>query len=84
MIGRVTEACTSAIWVSLPLSCTIIQADPTLWITEATGRRTGGVLTATSDLLPPPGAPFVLDRSALRITVLGQGAAVEIAGCPAD
>jgi hypothetical protein len=29
------------------------------------------------------GAPFALDRSRVRVTVLGRDRAVEIAGCPA-
>ena len=29
------------------------------------------------------GAPFALDRSGITVTVLGDGRAIEIAGCPA-
>jgi hypothetical protein len=30
----------------------------------------------------PPSQPFTLDRSKLVITVLGEGRAVELDGCP--
>ena len=57
--------------------------DPTIWISEAKTRRAGAKLTATADFVPDSGQPFALDRSTLRITVLGQGRAVELDGCPA-
>lgn len=55
--------------------------DQSIWVSEAKGRREGGLLVAESDLVPPSAAPFALDRSDILITVLGQGQAVEIAGC---
>lgn len=55
--------------------------DPNVWISEAATTRKGRELTATADIVPPS-QPFVLDRSALTITVLGQGRAVELHGCP--
>lgn len=55
-----------------------------VWVAEAVVRRDGTHLRARSDMVPPSGAPFALDRGALRLTVLGEdGVAVEIAGCPA-
>jgi DsbC/DsbD-like thiol-disulfide interchange protein len=56
--------------------------DQSIWISESTGGRDGGRLTASSDLVPPAGAPFALDRSTVRITVLGESRAVEVEGCP--
>lgn len=56
--------------------------DQAIWISEAANHRDGARLTAVSDVVPPPGAPFLLDRSDLRITVLGGGRAVELSGCP--
>ncbi len=56
--------------------------DQTIWISESTGRRDGRQLTAASDVVPPAGGPFVLDRSEVTITVLGKGRAVELSGCP--
>ena len=61
----------------------IEPADDTLWVSQSQTRRQGGVLTATTDLVPPNGAPFALDRSTVRVTVIGAGGAVEVTGCPA-
>ena len=59
--------------------------DQGVWVSEAKVTREGGVLTAVADLVPPSSAPFVLSRSDIRITVLGQnngrGHGVDIAGC---
>lgn len=57
--------------------------DQAIWISESTGRREGPRLTAASDVVPPSGAPFLLERSQVTITVLGRGRAVELSGCPA-
>ena len=59
-------------------------ADPTIWISEATTRRQGQTLTATAEMVSPSGQPFALDRSKVRITVLGAGQAVDIRGCTAN
>lgn len=58
-------------------------ADSRIWVSEAETRRQGGRLEARVDLVPPARAPFALDRSGLTITVLADGRAVEISGCPA-
>jgi DsbC/DsbD-like thiol-disulfide interchange protein len=58
-------------------------ADATVWVAQATASRAGQVLTAETDLVPPNGAPFALDRSGVTVTVIGQGRSVEIKGCPA-
>ncbi len=52
-----------------------------IWISEAETARQGGTLTASADIMPPDAGPFALDRSTLRITVLGGGRAVEMTGC---
>lgn len=57
--------------------------DPAVWVSEAVLAADGGGLTATVDLVPPSGAPFALDRSALRFTVIGGGWAGEMTGCRA-
>lgn len=57
--------------------------DRAVWVAEATVARQGGVLSAATDLVPPSGAPFSLNRSAVTVTVLAQGQAVEFRGCPA-
>lgn len=58
-------------------------ADPAIWISEADSHRSGNTLTATTELVPPNGQPFALDRSSITLTVLRSDGAVEINGCPA-
>jgi DsbC/DsbD-like thiol-disulfide interchange protein len=55
--------------------------DKTVWISDATVSRDGGDLLATADMVPPDAAPFALDRSKVRLTVLTAGRAVDIEGC---
>lgn len=57
--------------------------DPAVWVAEAATHRTGRRLVAETDLIASNRQPFALDRSALTISVLSQGRAVEITGCPA-
>ena len=57
-------------------------ADPEIWVSESQTRREGGRLVSTSDLIPARGGPVALDRSRVTITVLGDGRAVELRGCP--
>ncbi|TNF20991.1 MAG: hypothetical protein EP318_08955 [Rhodobacteraceae bacterium] len=59
------------------------SANPSLWVAEARSTRRGGDLTATTELAHVTGAPFALDRSGLRFTVLGSSHAVDIRGCAA-
>ncbi|MCU0828235.1 MAG: hypothetical protein MUE52_12710 [Tabrizicola sp.] len=58
-------------------------ADPSVWIAEATTQRAGSELVAITELVPPEGAPFALERSGVTVTVLAAGGAVEVQGCPA-
>ena len=58
-------------------------ADKSVWVAEASAIRSGNVLTAATDFVPPQGAPFALQRSDVTVTVIGQGHSVEIKGCPA-
>lgn len=55
--------------------------DPSIWVSEADVSRQGNTLTARAELVPPPGTPMLLDRSALRFTVLGAGRGVDVVGC---
>jgi hypothetical protein len=59
-------------------------ADPAIWVSEATVQRTGNRLVAEAELVPMRGASLVFDRSGVRLTVLGQGRAVDIRGCSGD
>ncbi|MEO5620846.1 MAG: protein-disulfide reductase DsbD domain-containing protein [Cypionkella sp.] len=57
--------------------------DPQIWVSEASSSRAGNVLTARADFVSGSGAPFALQRSGVRVTVLSAAGSVEIAGCPA-
>ena len=57
--------------------------NPKVWVSEAKTRREGGVLIARSDMMHVDGSSFMVDRSALRFTVLGSRHAVDIVGCSA-
>jgi DsbC/DsbD-like thiol-disulfide interchange protein len=57
--------------------------DRTIWVAEAITQREGGELVSMTELVPPGGAPFALDRSGITLTILAAGEAVEVKGCPA-
>ncbi|NRB33557.1 MAG: hypothetical protein HRU31_02215 [Rhodobacteraceae bacterium] len=57
-------------------------SDPMIWASQAEVTRQGNRLIARADLGHPDGG-FALDRSGLRITVLGRDHAVDIHGCDA-
>ena len=58
-------------------------ADPEVWVAEAITQREGGELVTMTELVPPDGSPFALDRSGVTMTILSRGGAVEVIGCPA-
>ncbi|WP_245882625.1 protein-disulfide reductase DsbD domain-containing protein [Yoonia sediminilitoris] len=55
----------------------------TVWVSEADISRTGSKLHASVDMVPQSGSAFALDRSKVRITVLGSDRAIDIRGCSA-
>ncbi len=59
----------------------IETSDPRVWVSEATSVRIGDTLQSTVDLVHPSGQPFAMDRSGVRITVLGTDQAIDIRGC---
>ena len=61
----------------------IESGDPSLWVSEAASTREGDTLVATAEALARDGGTPALDRSRLRITVLGEGQAVDVQGCQA-
>lgn len=74
-------------WLDMPSigadEVTVFElSDATIWISEAHSRRNGAELTAVAEMVAETGTPFALDRSDLRITVLGDGRAAELVGCP--
>lgn len=52
-----------------------------VWITDATVTRRGGYIDATSQMLLSGNRSFSVDRSRMRLTVIGDRGAVEIMGC---
>lgn len=56
---------------------------PGIWVSEAQTRWQDGWLLAEVDMIAADGGPVSLDRSAVRITVLGDSGAVDIRGCDA-
>jgi DsbC/DsbD-like thiol-disulfide interchange protein len=57
---------------------------PDIWVSTAQTQRSGEVVTAIVDFVPPSAAPFDLASNDLRITVLSDAGAVDIQGCPLD
>lgn len=57
--------------------------DPRIWVAQARAARQGNRLVAETRLYHVEGRSFALDRSGIRITVLGQSKAVDIQGCAA-
>ncbi|MFK7878103.1 MAG: protein-disulfide reductase DsbD domain-containing protein [Paracoccaceae bacterium] len=55
---------------------------PGVWVSEAQTHRSGDTLIATAEMISVSQAPFVIDRSDIRITILGSKHAVDIQGCP--
>jgi DsbC/DsbD-like thiol-disulfide interchange protein len=57
---------------------------PDIWVAQATTTRSGNQLVSFTEMVAPSGAPFALDRSKVVLTVIADGQAVEIRGCPAS
>ncbi|MFK7754794.1 MAG: protein-disulfide reductase DsbD domain-containing protein [Sedimentitalea sp.] len=61
---------------------TVIEpGNPKVWASESISQRQGNVLTASADLVHVEKGAYALDRSEVRITVLGAHHAVDILGC---
>lgn len=56
------------------------QAD--IWVSPASATRSGNQLVSVTELVAPTGAPFALDRSMVRLTVIGDDHSVDVRGCP--
>lgn len=56
--------------------------NPAIWVAQADTARRNGRLVAETDMYHVNGGTFALDRSGLRITVIGEKRAVDIRGCP--
>lgn len=57
---------------------------PDIWMSETASRRRGDTLVSRGTMEAQSGGAFALDRSALRITILGDHQAIEIQGCSAS
>ncbi|NKB29139.1 MAG: hypothetical protein GKR99_16935 [Rhodobacteraceae bacterium] len=55
--------------------------DPTVWVSGGATVRRGNVITTETELVPTDAGAFALNRSDIRITVIGDGRAVDIRGC---
>lgn len=67
-----------------PAEFVVIEAgDANVWVSEADTTRTGNSLSASVDMIHTSGNSFALDRSKVRITILGGTQAIDIQGCGA-
>jgi DsbC/DsbD-like thiol-disulfide interchange protein len=66
----------------LPEVVAFETADPAVWVAASVSRREGDDLVSMTELVPPEGAPFALDRSGVIMTILAPGSAIEVKGCP--
>ncbi len=64
-----------------PEAAVIETGLPGVWVAEPKTRRSGGTLFAETRMQHVTGDAFMLDRSALRVTVIGRKHAVDIRGC---
>ncbi len=66
-----------------PEHVVIEPGSPTIWVSEPQTKRHGNEVVALSEMVSVDGGPVALDRSTIRITVLGSKHAVDIQGCSA-
>lgn len=60
----------------------VVEAgNPQIWVAEPDSHRNGAVLSAVTRMMHVDGSSFLVDRSALRFTVIGATRAVDIRGC---
>ena len=63
---------------------TVIEAgQDTIWVSEPVTTRKGDQLVAVSQIFHSSGTSFSVNRSAVRITILGSNHAIDIRGCSA-
>ncbi|MEL6465624.1 MAG: protein-disulfide reductase DsbD domain-containing protein [Pseudomonadota bacterium] len=56
---------------------------PGVWVSEADTSRQGDTVVAVSDMVHAEGGAFAVNRSDVRITILGGNYAVDVRGCTA-
>lgn len=64
-----------------PEAIIIETSNPYVWVSEPKVTRSAHQITATSDLIHVDGSGFAVDRSGIRMTILGERRAVDITGC---
>lgn len=65
-----------------PLEAVVFEMqNRNVWITDAAVTRRGGRIDGVSQMLMAGGRPFAVDRSQMRMTVIGDRGAVEVVGC---
>lgn len=65
-----------------PAQAAALELDsPGMWISQPELVHSGDRLTATAEFVDPSGKPFPLEHKALRLTLIGDGEAVEYQGC---
>ncbi|MEL6571742.1 MAG: protein-disulfide reductase DsbD domain-containing protein [Pseudomonadota bacterium] len=67
-----------------PVEAVVIEAgNPEVWVSQSDVTYSAGALSATVDMVHVTASSFALDRSAVRITLFGDGYAVDVQGCSA-
>lgn len=67
-----------------PEYAVVETANPQIWVPESKVSRKGNMLTIKTKLVHVAGESFLIDRSGIRLTVLGSRHAVDIRGCLSD
>lgn len=58
-----------------------VMGRPDIWVSTPVLKPEGGATRATADFIDASGAPFDLDVSQLRVTLIGPDGATEMRGC---
>lgn len=56
-------------------------SEPGVWVSPADMAQRGNRLVAHVEMVPPNAQPFALARSGVRMTLIGEGRAIELNGC---
>ena len=59
----------------------IETASPDVWVSPSDMTQRGRTLVAEVEMVPPDAQPFALSRSEVRMTLIGDGEAIELQGC---
>lgn len=80
-IGLTVTATLTMPSAGAPETLVIEAGNPEVWVSQADITRDGTRLRATVDMIHATNTSFALDRSAIRMTVLGRDYAVDVTGC---